>query len=246
MLFEKQPAVFHITHHKAGSQWIKEVLRQSTSGRLIRPQPLSKHLTSNPLVQGKIYPTVYMNKSEFDDLLQQQETAIDLRKFYLIRDLRDTLVSLYFSLKFSHKAVSENVKRQKSALEGLDVESGLIYLINNGLRSQARRQTSWQDSDIEMFRYEDLINDELSVFKKIFSLCEIKISHRNLEKIVTKNSFKQKTKGRNPGEEDVKKHERKGISGDWQNHFTPEVEDEFKRVFAGTLIETGYETDDSW
>ena len=93
-----KPTVFHITHHKAGYQWVKEVLRQSARWRMVKPQTLSRHLTQRPIVQGKIYPTVCMPRDEFKALLAKQEHRISYSSFFVIRDLRDTLVSLYFNL----------------------------------------------------------------------------------------------------------------------------------------------------
>ena len=63
--------------------------------------------------------------------------------------------------------------------------------------------------------------------------------------MVTFNSFEKAT-GRTPGTEDVNAHLRKGIAGDWQNHFTDRLKTEFKRRYSETLIRTGYEKDSNW
>ena len=39
---------------------------------------------------------------------------------------------------------------------------------------------------------------------------------------------------------------RKGIKGDWKNHFTPKVVDKVKQVAGDGLVELGYENDLDW
>lgn len=63
--------------------------------------------------------------------------------------------------------------------------------------------------------------------------------------IIDDNSFAQQT-GRNPGEESKSSFLRKGIAGDWRNHFTPEAAEIFDHYCGDALIATGYEPDRSW
>jgi len=52
--------------------------------------------------------------------------------------------------------------------------------------------------------------------------------------------------GRKQGEEDRSSFIRKGIAGDWKNHFTPETARVFNELAGDMLIKLGYEQDDSW
>jgi len=52
--------------------------------------------------------------------------------------------------------------------------------------------------------------------------------------------------GRRPGQEDIHAHQRKGIAGDWRNHFTTRVKEVFKQRYGHVLIATGYEPDLNW
>jgi hypothetical protein len=60
------------------------------------------------------------------------------------------------------------------------------------------------------------------------------------------NSFSRKSKGRKQGEENIKSHYRKGIAGDWKNHFTKEHIYYFKKNYNDLLIKLGYETTKNW
>ena len=82
------PTVFHITHWKAGSQWVYAVLREAQPHRVVPPKTGIKHVLGARLDRGLVYPCVYLTREAFEKL----ELPADYRKFIVIRDLRDTLV----------------------------------------------------------------------------------------------------------------------------------------------------------
>lgn len=58
--------------------------------------------------------------------------------------------------------------------------------------------------------------------------------------------FAKATKGRKRGVSDENAHYRKGMPGDWRNHFTDVHKAYFKREYNDLLIKLGYEKDDKW
>lgn len=72
------------------------------------------------------------------------------------------------------------------------------------------------------------------------------ISAERLLGIVHDNRFSRKAGGRKHGEEDTMHHYRKGIGGDWVNHFTPDHIGYFKKHYNDVLIKMGYEGGDEW
>ena len=60
------------------------------------------------------------------------------------------------------------------------------------------------------------------------------------------NDFSRLARGRTQGEENTKSHFRKGISGDWKNHFNHDHKDYFKKYYNEILVKLGYENDDKW
>lgn len=79
-----------------------------------------------------------------------------------------------------------------------------------------------------------------------FKIPKDKIPEERLLRLIYKNQFYRKSKGRNLGEEDKKSHYRKGVSGDWKNHFNQEHIRVFKEKYNKVLIKLGYEENDSW
>ncbi|HMB90211.1 MAG TPA: sulfotransferase domain-containing protein [Rhodothermales bacterium] len=125
----KYPTVFHITHYKAGSQWVAEILKHSAPERFVTPQAYSDHVSQVPLKAGSIYPTVYLTRPKVEVVLQGLEGRH--RLFVVQRDLRDTLVSLYFSIKISHKILNPRQQYTRGVLQQLSVEDGLLKLLGS-------------------------------------------------------------------------------------------------------------------
>ena len=73
-----------------------------------------------------------------------------------------------------------------------------------------------------------------------------KIPRATVEQITEKLSFARLAGGRTKGEENVNSHYRKGVHGDWRNHFNEEHIRYFKKHYNDLLIQLGYETDDQW
>jgi hypothetical protein len=55
------------------------------------------------------------------------------------------------------------------------------------------------------------------------------------------NRFEAQSGGRRAGAEDTGSHYRKGVAGDWVNHFTPAVSAAFEERFGGMLDQLGYD-----
>src|SRR5688572_18877593 len=84
------PAVLHITHWKAGSQWIHRILEQCFPGRIVKLLEAYGHLLNGPIRRSMIYPTVYATREQLGQLV----FPCPVRRFVVIRDLRDALVSM--------------------------------------------------------------------------------------------------------------------------------------------------------
>ncbi len=210
---------------------------------IIKPQLDDVQFLHWPLQTGKIYPTLYLTKYQFETVRVPEQW----KRFVIIRDLRDTLVSAYFSLKFSHPIVRYQMANVRSTLNSISQEEAFIYLMDEWLPACAKIQLSWLEGGEKVFRYEALLSNDVQTMTEILiRRCDLRISQDRLEEIVTANRFQKLTSGREPGDEDPKSHHRKGISGDWMNYFTPDVKRAFKARYGGVLIATGYEKSLDW
>jgi hypothetical protein len=237
------PVVLHITHHKAGSQWVANLLRHCVAAsRWVKPRPRSEHFSVDALVPGAVIPTIYWPRDQVEAVTSGYRGPI--RRVVVIRDLRDTLVSLYFSVRYSHG--EEMIRDGKRTLARMDVVEGMRWLMDHRLGRSAAIQTSWNAvEDCLHVRYEDLAADEHTEFGRIFDYCRIRMPLWLERYCVAQSSFTART-GRVPGQEDIMSHRRKGIVGDWRNYFTEELKVQFKALYGNVLIETGYEKNLDW
>ena len=66
------------------------------------------------------------------------------------------------------------------------------------------------------------------------------VSEARLREVAAQCGFDSKAAGRTPGVEDTTSHYRKGIHGDWKNHFNACHLDRFEQKFPGLLAKLGY------
>lgn len=263
---DQQPdTILHITHHKAGSQWVAEVLKHCVAPqRIVLPLPSVAHFSSATLRPGGVYLAVYRSRPQVEEITSS--FSHPMHKVVVIRDLRDTLISLYFSMRYSHVETGA-IKQARTQLSFMDEEEGLRYLLRDNTSKAprelsgnkaaefkavqamsriARLQKSWMGgNDRLLIRYEDLVTDEYNMFQRMMDYCEVDVNKEYLRHVVYHNSFEART-GRKPGEEDIMVHQRKGIVGDWRNHFTDRIKGEFKERYGDILIDTGYEENLNW
>jgi lipopolysaccharide transport system ATP-binding protein len=236
------PTIFHITHPKAGSQWIHGILRRLEGDRVVRPTPGVGHVLDRPLEPGLIYPAVYLDRERFEEL----QIPAGSRRFVVIRDLRDVLVSGYWSWKVSHPLLNDAMTENRATLNELSLHEGLMWMVGRW-NNQAKIVESWIGSGTEVIRYEDLVADDLGILVPL--LCdrlELPHSRDRVREAIESARFERRTKGRQRGSEDVGAHQRKGEPGDWRNYVVGPVADAFKERYGQLLIDAGYETDLDW
>jgi hypothetical protein len=233
---KKSPSLLHITHAKAGSTWIEGILRALFGKRVVargyKMPDFAKH-------RGSVF-SVFMTRDEF---LARPELA-ESKRFIVLRDLRDTLISRYFSIRDSHEPdPGGKIEAARAELRAMSIEDGLARVMEDaGMAATAKIQRSWLGSGEIVLRYEDLITNDLPLFTKLFNeqLC-LALKPADLEGAVTANRFETVFQ-RKLGEEDVKSHGRKGTPGDWRNHFTPALTAKFQGLYGDLLQAGGWES----
>ena len=240
------PTLVHITHAKAGSTWIAGLLAELFPSRVAprnRAVAADGDLARHVFEPGRIYRAMFLSRQKF--LLHPE--LQDCLRFIVIRDLRDTLVSLYFSVKLSHPLDAEGrPPRHRAELQELGIEDGLLHLIEKELPGAARMQESWVGQQEILLRYEDLLADGFPILRELFiDRFALPVSEAALARAFRRTHF-ESVYYRKLGEEDVTSHGRTGVPGDWVNHFTPTVRRRFAEKFGPLLIATGYEKDSAW
>jgi len=241
MLTSSAP-IFHVTHWKAGSQWVHDVLNAAAPGRVVRPTGDVSFFAKHRVSDGEIYSPLYDAYDRFRAAVSADRPQ---RTFAVIRDARDTAVSWYFSLRYSHTTRDQAVKEPREVLSRLSKDDGLAMIIASHLRTAVWIQQTWLESGVKVFRYEDFRQRQYETFDELFDYCAIHLPERKRRRIIDKNSFERKTWWRF-GFESWRSHLRKGQAGDWKNHFNERHKQLFKSHYGDILVRAGYETDNNW
>ena len=108
----------------------------------------------------------------------------------------------------------------------------------------------WRDNrDPErsiVLRYEEMLDDVRACLVRTAELFGLDASSARIDEIAAAHDFRSMSGGRGAGQADDGSFVRKGVAGDWANHFTPELKEIYKDAIGEFLIEFGYERDLSW
>ncbi len=232
---------------KSGSTWLRNMFNALPGFHSFKPKHNSA--LDDTLRPGMFEP--YRHRlavirlhtpwsEEATDILRQSNVP------YIIqyRDLRDTAVSWYF---YVTQVQSRHVLHDK--ISAMSFDEGLNYYIDRLLPERVRFIRNWRthrDPQLSCeVTYEALLADTIAEFGRAARFCFGDIPDDVIVRAVKQNSFQSVT-GRQPGEEDQSAFVRKGITGDWQNYFTPAHKERFKAVAGQFLVEIGYEKDLDW
>ena len=240
--------VIHLTFYKCASQWVRDILTD----------PEISGVSGFPLLAGGIdvisegWPDVPANSfagplygASYENWLAN--AVEDDRAIVVLRDPRDLVISLVFSLGFSHvpSSMTRLLRSPISAASDADRVRIGIFL----LTQWADRMRSWGTAppgDREyVTNYRRLTGNPKEEFAAIFRFLGWKIEPRLLHRVVDRHAFEKRT-GRHPGDVNPFSHLRKGIDGDWRNYFDRELGEDFEATFPQLLADLGCETDSDW
>ena len=188
---------------------------------------------------------------------------------YLIRDPRDLYVSCYHN----HILNPKDFKNKDDIFNNLSKENSFLALFEKGI---CRKHSNYcnlfpsleetldsfqhavkkENSNFEVIRFEDLHSKANDTYKKLLTKYDFfsektrsTLTDESLDESISLGSFKTQTKGilerGNKGNVFVSGC-RKGVTGDWKNHFTPLIKKKFKEIAGEALIRLGYEKDHDW
>lgn len=243
--------VYHCCLARTGSQWMKRML---SDPRVFRNSGLKVHtyqdgrpgrvdlrlLTERtfeaPFPRERIVTPLYLSY----DNLQELHKPDSYRAFFVYRDPRDIVVSGYFLRR--NTATLGNTAEERDHLQSVSLEDGLLYMIERlhrrGLFEAFR---SWhaalEDENVKLIAYEDLTGEDgFGHLQDLFNFCDISIEGQEFRELLNDCRFDRLSGGRTAGHSDRASHYRKGLSGDWINHFTPRVQGRFAEA-AGDLLQ---------
>lgn len=174
-----------------------------------------------------LHPRRYLVDKTPTNVFQMEhiETAFPGSKCIAIyRDGRDVSVSeKYFRAMIGERpaALRESIERWRQAIEA--------------------QRAAVERYGLFTLRYEDLLSQPHEQLNTLLEYLELDRDQAIVSDMVERASFEYTT-GRKRGQEDNSKFYRKGISGDWRNHYSPADAELFADQAGDLLVELGYET----
>ena len=154
---------------------------------------------------------------------------------HIIRDGRDMAVSAWFHSLRDHPTT---FKQRFPELRDFLGVSGKIWV--SVLQKARSFGQAYPDRYFEV-RYEDLHRDPNSIVQQLLEFLGVDSASAMVDQCREAASFEKLSRGRKRGHEDRNAFFRKGIIGDWKNHFDQTCLDTFMQYGGDLLRELGYE-----
>lgn len=238
-----RPRYLYVSYHKCATQWTERILRAVCKRHRLRASTFdSRHPT---------VPDREARRTDFLMLTDYTTGMVDLagihaRGVHVIRDPRDTLVSMYFSHRFSHAMNHEEIARNREALESRSLDDGLRWLMDESrffLRIiDELGRWNFEDPRFHETTFERLTAEPEREFAEALDVLELSLPPEHLGEILADNRFGRLQRAwAEDHPEATANHYRKGVAGEWREHLTGEILELFRERHGELLVELGYE-----
>lgn len=218
---------------KSGGSWLSQMLAE------VLGLPFPRHRL--PMISSCIMQTHTLN-------------PWNIRNAVVVwRDGRDVMVSLYHHMVIGHeKTAPSRIEKFRQALgisDPNDIAGNMPRFLERAFTDPLLPRFSWPDfvsvwrgrPGVVEVRYEQLLQDAPAALARISSELGHPVpSSERLQEIVSRYDF-QRQSGRARGTEASGRFLRKGIAGDWRNHFSAEASEIFQHHAGSALAALGYE-----
>jgi hypothetical protein len=167
--------------------------------------------------------------------LTQLDAVFPRAKFVqVIRDGRDCAVSAWFH---NQRTNPSELQRRHGTFARFSEHIARIWSANVeiGLRFAASRP-----GRCLIVRYEDLCRDPAAELRALFGFLDVDTGEALLRHCATEGRFEKMSGGRSPGVEDRGSFLRRGVSGDWRNHFSIRTNRAFFAIAGDVMGRVGY------
>ena len=155
--------------------------------------------------------------------------------FLLVRDPRDMLTSLYFSVKFSHVlpekkgSAFSKLQGERKRLKNIDINSFVLSVVDKYVEIYdvyIRKLVEYDN--VHVFRYEDVIFDKFNWLFDMLRLVDIEIPEETIRTVATKHDIR-------PSTENMGAHIRQVTPENYKKHLSDACVARLNSKFANVL-----------
>lgn len=250
----QQPSLLHFSLNKAATQYTKNILRAIAKQNNLTPvgmnewafgsaQPYLDHLTYAEMEQYKqvFRPKGYLY-SVFGGMIENIDQLEEYKILLMVRDPRDILVSSYFSTAFSHPLPGkhsnkrDSFEQKRAWAKSVQIDEYVLAEAPRLMKNLQRYNDLLllQYPNTLLLRYEDMITDFEGWLTRLLQYTNCSIND-SLRQQLLENHHRQR-----PVDENIDRHLRKGIAGDYREKLQPETVAELNTLFGEMLGVFGY------
>ena len=248
--------MYVVGYPKSGNTWLCYLLAYCLNSKyddMDDPGTHPRNEYQRKHVKGGLKHVSY--ESELGPVLKTHRLRIanqdDSPVIYLVRDGRDVMVSYFFYINAFTKKKRLALKKHfwevashkfgVSKIETSLKRSGFHRFLRQHASEWANHVNTWiARNPTAVVRYEDLHTVPKETLDSLMMRLNAQVLSDIILKAVEMFNFQRLT-GRQSGEEDRKSFFRKGIVGDWKNHFSKRDLDCFQHEAGDTLEMLGYQ-----
>lgn len=242
------PSILHFSVNRSATQYVKSILRQCAAengltnvglhdyafhGEFPYLNTISK---DDMLSYSHIFKPKGYAYSVFGDMVDGIPNLEQYRTILFIRDPRDILVSAYYAVAYSHSTPGEGDKKnQFMALRQQAKNSTIDHYVSQQCDRLYAVFERYQKLLIEPYpavyitRFEDMVEDFPSWLSALLDYCDLTISDRLYQSLIDEHNR------HTPQEENIQRHQRKGIVGDYREKLQPMTIAYIESRFSETL-----------
>ena len=249
--------VLVIGYPKSGNTWLVRLLSEVTSSRIDATNVVDDADNSTARKGDYLFTKLHDTGS--------LELRQDTRVVYIIRDVRDVLVSAFFfingfvdqeSVKIDDEDKAGLTRRLSRCFFNYQIRrlnrkwggNGLAEVINvirgnrRSIGNWSSHILSWADKPgVVWVRYEDLLSDTETELSRVLQELSISVPKSQIRKAVENQSFtRKKSEFQSRQDIDNVRFMRSGKSGEWRSFLLPEIAREIESVHADVMRQFGY------
>jgi len=210
--FSNAPSIIVFSIHKSASTFLNILIRMlSDASGLIRIDPASyfaynQEDVKKKLLSKKVLNNLFRTKGFIYGPIRWNIAIQNIEKYkilLILRDPRDVLVSYYYSMRYSHVVIHNDILQERELASKMTIDEYVLYVVNEFLIVYRDYMKIFNLSNVKFIKYEDMINNPQQFLKDVQNFLNINLNEEDYQKCLRELTP-------NIGKEDVFKHKRSG------------------------------------